>query len=77
VRLRQASHPLFKPRGRIGAIDPYLAPPRDTSNNRQDTSLDQSQAIIRAGRGRDRGHEQPRLVDVQETVDKTSQVASF
>ena len=33
VRLLQASHPLFKPGGRIGTIDPYLAQPLDTISN--------------------------------------------
>jgi hypothetical protein len=63
VRLLQASHPLFQPRGRIGTVNPSLAQPLDTIGNILAQSLDQSQAIIGSRRRHRHGHDQPQGVD--------------
>src|SRR5215475_14205658 len=65
VRLLQPPYPLFKPRGRISTIDPYLAQPLDPIGKIRGQQRDQSQTIIRASVGHHHGNEQPQSVDEQ------------
>jgi len=63
VRLLQASHPRFQPLGRLGPLNPYVAPPRDTLGHLLAQPLDHSQAIIGIRRRHHHGHDHPQGVD--------------